>query len=316
MVNLFNELNSQLSVIKDNIRKRDKIQYMMEKTNKSLNEEIRKKLELKNILDKEEMDVKKLQSLSISGVFYAVLGSKDEKLSKERQEYLAAKLKYDECCNHVKYLDEEIKSYKEKLKEYYLLDKEYEQIVKKKQKLILEANDDNTKKLLELVEKITDNKSNLNEINEALDAGNRVSSQLNKTAKSLNSAKNWGTYDMLGGGLLATAAKHSKIDEAKDYASDAHAMLSKFKRELEDVRIESNLEINIDSFDRFVDYFFDGLIADWSVQSKINNSLSNVNTAINNVDAIVAKLNKVKGEIEKKISEDNVSMDSLIETVE
>ncbi|GAA0182770.1 hypothetical protein SH2C18_50880 [Clostridium sediminicola] len=313
---MFNELNSQLSVIKDNIRKRDKIQYMMEKTNKSLNEEIRKKLELKNILDKEEMDVKKLQSLSISGVFYAVLGSKDEKLSKERQEYLAAKLKYDECCNHVKYLDEEIKSYKEKLKEYYLLDKEYEQIVKKKQKLILEANDDNTKKLLELVEKITDNKSNLNEINEALDAGNRVSSQLNKTAKSLNSAKNWGTYDMLGGGLLATAAKHSKIDEAKDYASDAHAMLSKFKRELEDVRIESNLEINIDSFDRFVDYFFDGLIADWSVQSKINNSLSNVNTAINNVDAIVAKLNKVKGEIEKKISEDNVSMDSLIETVE
>ena len=44
------------------------------------------------------------------------------------------------------------------------------------------------------------------------------------------------------------------------------------------------------SFAAFADFFFDGLFADWFVQSKINESLSNVRNAINNVENILQDL--------------------------
>lgn len=51
--------------------------------------------ELALILSEEKKDVDKLEQLSVANLFATILGTKDDKLKKERQEYLAAKLKYD-----------------------------------------------------------------------------------------------------------------------------------------------------------------------------------------------------------------------------
>ncbi|WP_077368186.1 hypothetical protein [Anaerosalibacter sp. Marseille-P3206] len=50
--------------------------------------------------------------------------------------------------------------------------------------------------------------------------------------------------------------------------------------------MSTDIDINISSFDTFADYFFDGLIFDWIVQSKINDSLNRVI----NLDRKVEKL--------------------------
>ena len=49
----------------------------------------------------------KLEGLSLTGLFYSVLGTKRERLDKEREEYLAAKLKYDESQEAAKDLQAE-----------------------------------------------------------------------------------------------------------------------------------------------------------------------------------------------------------------
>lgn len=46
-------------------------------------------------------------------------------------------------------------------------------------------------------------------------AGNRALKSLRNAQDSLNSAKNWGLWDMFGGGFISTMAKHSKMDSAK-----------------------------------------------------------------------------------------------------
>ena len=85
---------------------------------------------------------------------------------------------------------------------------------------------------------------------------------------------------MLGGGLLATAAKHSHMDEARDAAYHIQNLLLRFRRELADVQgLSGTLVEEVGSFETFADYFFDGLIVDWVVQSKIDRSLDNARRA-------------------------------------
>lgn len=43
---------------------------------------------------------------------------------------------------------------------------------------------------------------------------------------------------------------------------------------------------------RFADYFFDGLIADWTVQSKISNVLSQAQDVLSRVQGLLASLRR------------------------
>ena len=45
--------------------------------------------------------------------------------------------------------------------------------------------------------------------------------------KNLNSAEGWGTWDLLGGGLISDLAKHSHIDDAKNDVANAQNLLRK-----------------------------------------------------------------------------------------
>ena len=80
---------------------------------------------------------------------------------------------------------------------------------------------------------------------EAIDAGYRAINSLKTARDNLNSAKNWGLLDMFGGGFLSTMLKHSKIDQARQNMEQAKYDLRNFSRELNDVNIACDLNINI-----------------------------------------------------------------------
>ena len=52
---------------------------------------------LQRQLQKEDSDVKKLEGISITALFYSIFCSKEQQLEKERQELLAAVLQYEQC---------------------------------------------------------------------------------------------------------------------------------------------------------------------------------------------------------------------------
>ncbi|MEW9096971.1 MAG: hypothetical protein AB2417_17995 [Clostridiaceae bacterium] len=289
---MFEELNKNIANAKEKLRRKEKLKNLLERTREDLNVQTAKKKELYEVLHKEGKDVEKLESLSITGLFYSILGDKEQQLEKERQEYLSAKLKYDECCSLITTLEKEIISYNEELKEYINIESEYDELMESKEKLILQGNDLNAEKLIRLAEKAQDLKSNIKETKEAINAGEKVREALERVLSSLESAKGWGQWDMLGGGVLSTMAKHSKMDEAKSHVHEVQRLLGIFKRELSDIRLSSNIDINIGSFEKFADYFFDGLIFDWVVQSKINDSLDNVRTNSNNVKRLLSTLER------------------------
>ncbi len=310
---MFLDLNKKLFEVKENLRRKQKVRLMLEQSKEELKMLKSKNEEFGRILHKEEKDVEKLEALSLTGLFYSILGSKEEQLDKERQEYLAAKLKYDESCNSIKYIEEEIKSYEEELRKYTGLDEEYKNLLKEKQYLIINNSDENSRKLADKLDRVTDIKLNVKEIKEAINAGNIAMKALKQLTDTLESARGWGQWDMFGGGLLATAAKHSRIDDAKKQVNEVQRLIRVFNKELLDVNIPTDIKINVDSFDTFADYFFDGLISDWIVQSKINDSLNNVYNVSRNLNRTLNTLTKDLHDLNLKLEGLQKEIHNLIE---
>lgn len=125
---------------------------------------------------------------------------------------------------------------------------------------------------------------------EAIAAGQRALNSLRAAQNDLDSAKNWGLWDMFGGSFFSTMIKRSKMDAAKENMEQAKYDLQIFSRELRDVSVSYNLEMETGDFLSFADWFFDGFIVDWMVQERINKARSQVAEAIWQVENILRQL--------------------------
>lgn len=289
---MYNEFNEKISKLKEQLRTKEKLDSLLrmnmeELDKKKVNSEI-----LKNMLKKEEKDVTRLEGTSISSMFLDMIGKKEDKLDKEREEYLVAKIKYEESLKDIEKLEEEIIWCDNELKDYIGVKEEYDRLLREKEDLILSGNSEEGRKLRENQERLSELVLQEKEVKEAIDAGKRANNALLDMKDNLGSAKSWGVWDMMGGGLLSNMAKHSAIDKASSSGKTAEYYLKVFKKELSDVNQFTDLKIDITSFTKFADFFFDGFFVDWFVQSKINNSLSNVNNTYERIDSIVSELNK------------------------
>ena len=128
------------------------------------------------------------------------------------------------------------------------------------------------------------------EMIEAIQAGERALISLRNAQDVLNSARNWGILDMLGGGFLSTIIKRSKMEKAVYCMEEAKSDLMRFRNELYDVNIPMNLRMDVGGFLSFADFFFDGFVADYLVQSKISDAKAQVSNAIAYVEQTLNRL--------------------------
>lgn len=289
---MIESLDERLTEIRQNIRHKQKLEKDLLQIKGSLAVEREKYTSLNKQLLKEGRDVEKLEGLSLTGLFLTILGSKEAQLEKERQEYLAAKLRYDECRSEIEVLEGKERDTIKQLALLAGLEEKYRELLAEKEALILSAQGSQARLLLELSEELGELKANQKELQEAIEAGKHALVQLQKVQDSLGSAQRWGVWDMLGGGLIATAVKHSRIDDARQHVHSAQQALHWFIRELKDVNphLQADITIDIGGFATFADYFFDGLLVDWIVQSRIKQSLNNVNDLVKGVSNTLRKL--------------------------
>lgn len=139
------------------------------------------------------------------------------------------------------------------------------------------------------------NKMMRQEIVEAIQAGEHALSSLYAAREKLNSAKNWGLFDLLGGGFFSDLMKHSKMDDASRYMKEAKRDLQVFQRELKDVQVNANLNFEISGFLSFADFFFDGIFADFMMQSRINKGREQIDLAIEQTQRLLKELKRLNG---------------------
>ena len=127
------------------------------------------------------------------------------------------------------------------------------------------------------------------EIREAISAGEYALSCLYDARSKLNSASTWGIIDIFGGGLISTFLKHSRIDEARNSMTQARNALQSFSKELRDVD-SMQPGFDVDGFLSFADFFFDGVLVDVLVQSRISKAKTQVDDAIRRVEDMIRTL--------------------------
>jgi hypothetical protein len=288
---MLNQLNEQLTVIKEKLNQRRKLENDVDILNRQIGEENIRKTFLRKKLNKEFADVKELEGLSLATLFQIILGTKEQQLEKERQEYLRVALNYDECDNGIAAFIFQRSKLITELKNFDSVESDYSLLLKTKREFIIEQSNTGTAlRLFTLSEQLADKNSQIKELSEAIQAGKIVIQLVTSTIQSLHKAKDWGTWDMFGGGIIATSFKHSHINNSRDSSYLVKQAARNFERELKDVNISTNMSIDIGKFLTFADYFFDGLIVDWMVQDKIKVSLSRAVDLKNYVFSILHKL--------------------------
>jgi hypothetical protein len=291
---MLQDLSARLSKTIEQKRLKEKLEQDVHAIETELRDKSARLESLGAQLDQEKVDVEKLERISLTALFYSVLGSREQQLEKERQELLSAQLLYQQTKYQVESLRQEQASLLQRLNKLTGIEPEYELLLSEKEQLLRQSNQTVAKELIALSEQIANLDTEIKEMTEAITAGIQVVSGLDQVIKSLESAENWGAWDIMGGGLISTAIKHSRIDDARSGVNDVQVKISQFKRELADVRKNVELQIDIGELASFADFFFDGLIVDWIVQSRIVDSLEQSKKAKNIIAQVVKELERLK----------------------
>lgn len=137
-------------------------------------------------------------------------------------------------------------------------------------------------------------KDRATEVREAIDAADAALKHLGNATDMLDDAGRWGIVDMIGGGLITTMLKHRKISDAQDEIDEAKRALRIFVKELDDVDEATGLNVELGSGLQFADIFFDGVLADWIAQNKIDRAKQQVADAMRQVYAVRSQLERMR----------------------
>jgi len=236
----------------------------------------------------------------------------DEKLDKEREEAYAARVKYDAAAKELAAVEHAIREKETEL--HPLRDSEclYQQLLHQKKNAIKAAGGAVAEDILRAEERIAYLDEQAKELKEAQSAGRAALSVADEVLSSLDSADGWATWDLFGGGLIADMAKHGHLDDAQDAVERLQVQLRRFKSELADVSIEADMQVNIDGFLRFADYFFDGLFADWVVKDRISQSDSQVRQTISQIESVLGRLASMARSVENERNETEAELEQHI----
>ena len=303
----------QINEIREEIRQRNRL--MAKRDELCLQKEAlqQSEAELRARKHKEQQDVERLEGGSLAGFFYGVTGKKAERLDKEKREAYEAAVKYDTVAGELAAVNDELERIDVRLRSMEGLEHKLERAVREKKEWLKANCPQKAQQILDSEERIAGLQGQLREIQEALEAGKDAARTARDVQSSLDSARNWGTWDMLGGGLITTMVKHSHLDSAQDKVNVLQQRLRTFRTELVDIDFQEDIQIQIDGFLRFADYFWDGIFADWMVQGKIHDSQSQVGEVLAKVNSVIMKLQYMSQETEKRLEEEKLGLETLVE---
>lgn len=258
-------------------KNREKLEKKLIDLNSTIDESIKELKSLEVQLLKEKKDVDRLENLTFHSIFHKLRGNIDEKLSKEKLEFLRAESNYLEKKYYLDSLKSSRESIISSLKSLENLDERQELLIEDLSDNLLNFSSTEQTQIKSCLDKINYSSSEKEEISQALNVGEKLLAICDEVISYLESAQNWGIYDMLGGKFIATHLKHQEIDNAAHSLNKLNFILDQYNKELSELKNTTSISLKIDSFTYTMDYFFDNFFTDSLVQSKINDALNSVN---------------------------------------
>lgn len=304
------QLDQEISHLKILKHKRERVLRRLKTIEEQLSDEQLKKDRFEKQLRKETKDVKDLDRFSFLKMFRTLTGKQDKFRQKEIAEMAAAEAKWRESQKMITTLEQDLEETRAKTEnpEWNDLDKKLELAIARKKVWIIDHNLPESETIKSLYKSRDCIQIMKREIAEALTTGDEAKRTLKFTVTKLNSAESYSSWDMLfGGGLIATALKHSELDGAEDAIHKAQRALQRFHIELVDVEgIDLELlKVERENFTKFADYFFEDIFSEWSIHSSIQASQENVKKILKTVEELCELLEQKQ--VDVQVKEDRIA---------
>lgn len=272
-------------------------------------EEIRLQSELK----KETHEYRSIEKLSIKKLLSLFSDKYEEMMDKEYREMKIAEYKYERLLETIKSQQEQLRHITELLTHYEDVENQYAEMLETKR---IWASQNGFDVIADFEHSLLIQNRKLKELDEALSACKKLIMSLSSAKDDLASAKNWGIFDILGGGLIPSLVKHDHIKRASQYIKDSSEKAAILSRELRDLSVFFSIEqIEIDSLSKTFDTFFDNIFSDMSIQEQINTAYENICHNYETARILFEKLETYRKEILEELSKITKERNELIHSL-
>lgn len=306
------DYNSQLNALHEKLAHKAKLKAMLQSLYTQLEDLRQEERRLAGIRSAEQEDVDKLERISLSSIIASIAGNKEEKLSRERAEAYAAALKHDAAVQQAEEVEQKIFSLNTELQSLSGTEQEYETVLAAKRDALKASDPTCGAEICRIEDRLAAIAAEKKEIDEAQSAGKNVLWKLSAIEKNLSSAEGWGTWDMLGGGLISDFAKYSYLDDAQNQINELQSGLRQYQTELADVMMQADIQVQTDGFLRFADYFFDDIFSSWAVLNRIQNTQSEISRTRSRVDGIQEQLESARNALQQEESHLKTVLDETV----
>lgn len=306
-----NDRDNTLQALQEKIVRQHKLRSVRESLEGQKAQLQKRVWELDRARAAEQADVDRLEGRTLAAFFYAALGKKEEKLSLEQQQAYAAQVKYEAAARELESVAGDLERTEEELRSLQGCEEQFRAMADQKLSEIKAAGAPEAARILELEKQLAQNAAGQKEIGEAVQAGQAALSTVESILSSLDSAEGWGTWDLVGGGFLADVVKHERLDDAQEEIERLQVQLRRFRTELADTQIYADLQVRVDGFLLFADFFFDGLFADWAVLDHIQSSKGQISHVRRQIQDTLERLEQTAEELDGKSREIRKELDAL-----
>lgn len=250
--------------------------------------------QLRDSLTREQLDVDRLEGVSASRVWSALRGSRDRDLERERSEAEAAEGAVVTQAREVERLRQVADGLSRRAATLEGADAEYESALEAVAASGGAVDDEEAAAAVAELSR----RRELREVEQARAAGRSALQGLVAAQETLASASSWSTWDTWGGGgMLSSAMKHERLDEARQRLEVAAEALARFTRELDDLRMPGIALPEFSGLVRGVDIWWDNIGVDLMVGDQIRRTRTAVDTAVARVDDALATLDERRSEL-------------------
>ncbi|MEI6497793.1 MAG: hypothetical protein WCO88_14110, partial [Actinomycetota bacterium] len=130
------------------------------------------------------------------------------------------------------------------------------------------------------------------EVDEAIAAATQAMTDADSAFDTLSSASSWGSFDLIGGGLLTSMVKRERVAQSLETIHRLNRALDVYRSELQQVlapvTTPSGLEIGATSWT--FDVWFDNIFSDWAMQTRIGDAQRSVRAVQDGLDEAITAL--------------------------
>ena len=297
------DINAELEQVRQKLDRARKLSAVMEDLKAQHEERKRAAEDALKVLYREQEDVEELERLSFASFLARIRGEQAERLDQERREAVAAKARYDAARRDREDLEARFQAAQKERAGLEGPRGRWKALMEEKEELLCQAGGERAKRLIQIGCDLDSLGAQIRELDEAICAGKDVGYALDQMIGQLDSAAGWGTWDILGGGMLATMAKHGRMNDAQNAAFQARQAISRFRTELADVSQLRVPDLQVGEFTSFADYFFDGLFVDLYIQDKIGTARRSAEETAAQVEDLLSQLRRERDRTAERAAE-------------